>query len=76
MKAYVFINVAPGKSSYVVGQLRSIAGVRSADTCWGLPDIIALVEAAAMKGLQELVLYKIQKVAGANQTETHIFLQG
>lgn len=75
MKAYVFINVAPGKSSDVVSQLRSIGGVRSADTCWGLPDIIALVEAADMRGLQELVLDKIQKVAGINQTETHIFLQ-
>ncbi len=75
MKAYVFINVAPGKSSDVVSQLRSIGGVRSADTCWGLPDIIALVEAADMQGLQELVLERIQKVAGVNQTETHIFLQ-
>ena len=76
MKAYMFINVAPRKSSEVVSQLRSIGGVRSADTCWGLPDIIALVEAADMEGLQELVLDKIQKVAGINQTETHIFLQG
>ncbi len=75
MKAYVFINVGPGKVAEVVSQLRSIGGVRSADTCWGLPDIIALVEAADTKSLQELVLNRIQKVAGVNQTDTHIFLE-
>lgn len=72
MKAYVFVNVAPGKSIDVVGQLRTIAGVKSADTCWGLPDIITLVEAADLKSLQDFILNKIQKVAGVNQTDTHI----
>jgi len=72
MKAYVFINVAPGKSTEVVGELRAIKGVKSADTCWGLPDIIALVEASDLKTLQEFVLDKIQRVASVNQTDTHI----
>ena len=72
MKAYVFINVAPGKSTEVVGGMRAIKGVNSADTCWGLPDIVALVEASDLKALQEFVLNKIQKVAGVNQTDTHI----
>lgn len=72
MKAYVFVNVEPGRSTDVVGRLRAIEGVKSADTCWGLPDLIALVEATDLRALQEFVLNKIQKVAGVKQTDTHI----
>ena len=46
MKGYVFVTAAPGRSTEVVNALRRINGVRSADICWGLPDIVALVEAA------------------------------
>ena len=45
MKAYVFVYVAPRKSAGVVEQVRRLDGVKSADICWGLPDIIALLEA-------------------------------
>ena len=68
----MFINVEPGKGKDVEGRLRSIEGVKSADNCWGLPDIIALVEVADLKALQDFVLNKIQKVVGVNQTDTHI----
>lgn len=72
MKAYVFVNVAAGKSADAVQQLRRITGVKSADICWGLPDIVAVVEAADSKALQELVLNKIQKIGAVTQTDTHI----
>ena len=72
MKAYVFINVEAGKSTEVAARLRAIAGVKSAETCWGLPDVIATVEVKDLKELQDLVLRQIQKVAGVNQTDTHI----
>lgn len=75
MKAYVFITVAAGKSPDVVQQLRRQSGVRSADICWGLPDIVALIEAADSKALQELVVSEIQRVAGVQQTETHLVFE-
>ncbi len=75
MKAYVFIIVAPGRSTDVVAAIRRVGGVKSADICWGLPDIVARVEAADSKALQELVLDKIQKIAGVNQTATHIIFE-
>ena len=75
MKAYVFIIVAPGKSTDVVAAVRRISGVKSADICWGLPDIVALMEAADATALQELVLDKIQKIAGVSQTATHIIFE-
>jgi DNA-binding Lrp family transcriptional regulator len=75
MKAYVFIIVAPGKSTDVVAAVRRISGVKSAEICWGLPDIVALMEAADATALQELVLDKIQKIAGVSQTATHIIFE-
>jgi len=75
MKAYVFITVAPGTNTEVVGALRGVGGVMSADICWGLPDIVALVEAADSPALQDLVLNRIQKIARVNHTDTHIILE-
>jgi translation elongation factor EF-1beta len=72
MKAYVFVNVAAGKSGEVADQLRSVPGVKSADICWGLPDIVALVEVGDSSALLDLVLGRIQKIAGVSQTDTHI----
>ncbi len=75
MKAYVFITVAAGKSPDVVQQLRRRGGVKSADICWGLPDIVALIEATDSKALQELVVNEIQRVSGVQQTDTHLFFE-
>lgn len=72
MTAYVFVNAAPEKSTEVAGRLRATEGVKSADVCWGLPDLIVLAEAADLKSLQELVVGKIQRVPGVTQTDTHI----
>lgn len=49
--------------------------MRSADFCWGLPDIVALVEAADGPSLQDVILYEIQKTAGVTQTDTHIIFE-
>jgi len=75
MKGYVFVTAAPGRSTEVVNALRGINGVRSADICWGLPDTVALVEAADGPSLQDVVLYEIQKTAGVTQTDTHIIFE-
>lgn len=75
MKAYIFINISPGKSPDVVGEVRRVGGVKSADLCWGLPDVIAMVEAADSKALRDMVLNQIQKITGVSQTDTHIFLE-
>jgi DNA-binding Lrp family transcriptional regulator len=75
MKAYVFITVAPGRCTDVVTTVRRVAGVKSADVCWGLPDIVVLVEAADATTLQKVVLDKIQQITGVNQTATHIIFE-
>ena len=50
--------------------LRSMEGIRSADGVTGNFDVIALVEAADMAGMAELVTGKIQAVRGVLRTIT------
>ena len=75
MKAYVFVHVAPGKNAGVVEQLRRLDGVKAADICWGLPDIIALVEAADARTLQDFVLNRVQGIAGVTKSDTHLVFE-
>lgn len=73
MKAYVFIGASTAAGPAMVAQqIRNIAGIKSADLCWGQPDIIAVAEAADVRALQELVLDKIRKVTGVTQTDSHL----
>jgi hypothetical protein len=73
MRAYVFIGASTAAGPAMVAQqVRKITGVKSAELCWGQPDIIAVAEAADARVLQELVLDKIQKVTGVTQTDSHL----
>jgi DNA-binding Lrp family transcriptional regulator len=74
MKAYVFIRVQPRKSREVAGKVAAIAGVKASHLCWGLPDIIAQVEAENEAALENLVLGQIQAIEGVIETNTHIAL--
>ncbi len=56
----------------VVGRL---GGVRSADACWGRPEVIAFVEAANPRALSRLVLRRIQRVRGVEATDTRIVVE-
>lgn len=75
MRAYVLINVRPGKVRDVVGAVSQLEGVRHADACWGLPDVFAYVETPDEKKLNVLVMDKIQKLEGVERTETHIVVE-
>src|SRR5881396_1353920 len=75
MRAYVLINVRPGKVRDVVSSVIQFEGVRHADACWGLPDVFAYVETRAEKSLNTLVMDRIQKLEGVDRTETHIVVE-
>ncbi len=74
MRAYVFINVQPRISRDLVAKISAIAGVKAAHPCWGLPDIVAQVEAENEAGLENLVIGQIQATEGVTETDTHIVL--
>ena len=75
MRAYILINVRPGKVRAVVTVVAGLESVRHADACWGLPDVFAYVDTPDEKSLNRLVMDEIQKLDGVERTETHIVVE-
>jgi DNA-binding Lrp family transcriptional regulator len=75
MRAYILINVRPGKVREVVTVVTGMESVRHADACWGLPDVFAYVDTPDEKSLNRLVMDEIQKLDGVERTETHIVVE-
>lgn len=72
MRAYVLVNVHPGKVREVVVAISRLKGVQHVDACWGVPDIFAYVDTENEKALNVLVIDQIGKIEGVLRTETHI----
>ena len=75
MKAFVFIDVMPGKSPEIVSQVRHLDCVTSAHVCWGQPDIIAFLETTSDSALSDAVLKQIQAIPGVQATNTHLVIE-
>jgi nitrate reductase NapAB chaperone NapD len=71
-RAYVLINVQPGRTSDVVRALSEIKQIKTIDPCWGKPDIIIVVEVSDQDALTQLVLSRIHEIDGVLQTDTHL----
>ena len=71
-RAYVLINVLPGRTSDVVRALSGIKQIKTIDPCWGKPDIIVVVEVSDQDALTQLVLSRIHEIDGVTQTDTHL----
>jgi len=71
-RAYVLINVQPGRTSDVVRSLSGIKQIKTIDPCWGKPDIIVVVEVSDQDALTQLVLSRIHEIDGVLQTDTHL----
>jgi nitrate reductase NapAB chaperone NapD len=71
-RAYVFINVLPGRTSDVARALCGIKQIKTIDPCWGKPDIIVVVEVSDQDAMTQLVLSRIHEIDGVSQTETHL----
>jgi DNA-binding Lrp family transcriptional regulator len=74
MRAFVLLNVHAGKCPAVVGKVRKIEGVVSANACWGRPDVFVIVDAASQSALADTVIQKIQAIDGVESTDTHIVI--
>jgi len=71
-RAYVLINVLPGRTSDVVRALSGIKQIKTVDPCWGKPDIVVVVEVSDQDALTQLVLSRIHEIDGVSQTDTHL----
>ena len=72
VRAFILIDTSPGKAKEVAQKLRNVAGVTAAHAVTGPHDIIVVVEASDVSSLGELVVQKIQSVAGVNRSLTSI----
>ena len=74
-KAYLKINVIPGKEKIIRSALAEIKGVKEAFITTGDQDIIVLVEADNFESLLKLVLTKLRVVEGIIKTDTNLILE-
>ncbi|MEM1989986.1 MAG: Lrp/AsnC ligand binding domain-containing protein [Candidatus Bathyarchaeia archaeon] len=75
MKAFVEINVAAGSLDIVLEAVRKVEGVKEAYPVAGHCDIIAIVEAADIKALGNIVTKCIHIIKGVESTETLICVE-
>ena len=71
-RAYILINVLPGRTSDVVRALSGIKQVKTIDPCWGKPDIFVVVEVSDQNALTQLVLKRVHEIDGVSETDTHL----
>jgi len=74
MRAYVLITAKPGTSEEVLKAIRKVKGVVQADSVYGRFDAIAIVEAADVKKIAEIVYKVIEKNPNITHTETALTL--
>jgi DNA-binding Lrp family transcriptional regulator len=74
-KAYLKINVVPGKEQIIRSALSEIKGVKEASITTGDQDIIVLVEADNFEDLLKLVITKLRVIEGIIKTDTNLILE-
>ena len=69
-KAYVLIETAVGKTRDVMGSLAGTPGMEAVDAVTGPYDIIAVMNAADLNAVGELVTDKVHTISGVLRTVT------
>ncbi len=70
MKAFALIRTHTGSAHEVVRFLKHIAGVHEAYITFGPYDAIAVVEAADLNRISEIIYKEIQAIPGIQETLT------
>jgi len=71
-RAFVLINVEPGREEEVLEKLRKMKSVKAAYTVYGIYDLIARVEAETVEQLKDVVLAEIRTLEQVASTVTLI----
>lgn len=69
-KAYVLVETTVGRNRDVIAALRSIKGISEVDMVTGPFDLIAVVEAASLAEIGEVLTTKIHPIPGVTRTVT------
>ncbi len=70
VQAYILIQTEVGKAAAVAAAVASLPGVASAEDVTGPYDVIVRAEAADVDQLGQLVVARVQNVAGITRTLT------
>lgn len=70
MKAFILISVRTGGISEVLSHLRRLEGVLEAHMTFGPYDIVAVVQAADLQRLGQMMAQGIQPIPGVDETLT------
>ena len=74
-KAYLKIDVIPGKEREVQKALLGVEGVKAADLTSGEQDIICSIEAAGYEEALNLIVENLRKIGGIEKTITNLVLK-
>jgi len=70
--AVVLINCEIGKEQEVVDMVCSLGGVEKAYMVYGVYDLVAVVTAATLEGLEAILIQKVRPLPGVRSTMTLI----
>ncbi|MFH0849592.1 MAG: Lrp/AsnC ligand binding domain-containing protein [Candidatus Bathyarchaeota archaeon] len=73
-KAFVLINAEIGAEAEVLKAVSQIPEVKEAHLVYGVYDIIAIVEAATMQNLKDVISWKIRRLGKVRSTITMVEL--
>lgn len=71
-KAYLKVNVRPGKERTIKETLIKINGVRSAELTAGEQDLIVLIEAGSYDDILNMVVNELRNIDGVEKTITNL----
>ncbi|MDI6807415.1 MAG: Lrp/AsnC ligand binding domain-containing protein [Candidatus Eisenbacteria bacterium] len=74
VSAYVHISVQTGKTKSTLNRMSRIQGIKSACSVMGPFDIIAVVQANDLSGIERIVTGKIQLLPGVKTTMTSLIV--
>ncbi len=75
IRAYVFVESTLGRATQVAEALAKLAGVEMAHAVTGAYDVIALVEAASLSEMGELISQRIHRLPGVLKTTTNVVVE-
>ena len=73
---YVLINCELGSEEAVIGELKSIDGVKEVHGTFGAYDILAKVQSDQVEKLRETITWKIRKIPKIRSTLTLMGIEG
>jgi DNA-binding Lrp family transcriptional regulator len=72
VRAYVTLQVEPGKEPDVGQNLMKIGGIAEAALTYGFCDILLKVDVESVEALKNMVFQKLRKIEGVRETQTII----